>query len=249
MTSALSHPLVSAYLRDLELLLHGVEPGERAEVLAGVHEHLDTSLAPSASDEDVRRSLAELGSPQSVAEEAYAGRPSFAVSRPPTTAVRPGVMSRGWVPVTAGILIGLALCLVLLAVGAGSGYSTTSINSSDPSSQGFPQEVTLFNSGPSALIAGLLFSWPLWVSAAVIVGISPLWTSRQKWSLQLLTPVSAIILWALPAIGWTLTRAELGINIGAWAGLSLTIVGGGFLLLRTCRTGTRQANALESGDL
>ncbi|MFC7486500.1 HAAS signaling domain-containing protein [Knoellia sp. CPCC 206453] len=248
MTSALSHPLVSAYLRDLELLLHGVEPGERAEVLAGVHEHLDASLAPAAADDDVRQSLAELGSPQSVADEAYAGRsPSVVVAPAPPR--RPGAMSRTWVPVTAGILIGVALCLVLLAVGAGSGYSTTSISSSDSGSQGFPEEVTLFSSSPAALITGLLFSWPLWVSAAVIVGISPLWTSRQKWTLQLLTPVSAIALWALPTLGWTLTHAELGINSGAWAGLFLTIVGGGFLLLRTCRAGTRQAKALESGTL
>ena len=78
MTSAVTHPLVSAYLRDLEMLLRGIDPGERAEVLAGVHEHLDASLPPSASDDDVRRALAELGSPQSVADEAYAGRPASA---------------------------------------------------------------------------------------------------------------------------------------------------------------------------
>ncbi|MFW5469260.1 hypothetical protein ACOCJ4_04355 [Knoellia sp. CPCC 206435] len=53
MTTPVGHPLVDAYLRDLELLLDGVDPGERAEVLAGVHEHLEVSLAsggwPSAS--------------------------------------------------------------------------------------------------------------------------------------------------------------------------------------------------------
>lgn len=80
MTSTLTHPLVSAYLRDLELLLHGVDPGERAEVLAGVHEHLDASLVPGASDEDVRTVLAELGSAHAVADEAYAGRPPSAVA-------------------------------------------------------------------------------------------------------------------------------------------------------------------------
>lgn len=75
MSTPVSHPLVGAYLRDLEMLLHGIEPGERAEVLAGVHEHLEVSLGPDASDADVRHTLAELGSPQSVADEAYAGRP------------------------------------------------------------------------------------------------------------------------------------------------------------------------------
>ncbi len=87
MTTPLAHPLVSAYLRDLEMLLHGVEPGERAEVLAGVREHLDASLAPGASDDAVRRSLAELGSAHSVADEAYAGRPPAAPVAP--TRVRP----------------------------------------------------------------------------------------------------------------------------------------------------------------
>ena len=106
MTSALSHPLVSAYLRDLELLLHGVEPGERAEVLAGVHEHLDTSLAPSASDEDVRRSLAELGSPQSVADEAYAGRPAPASVAPPRPRPNP------WPAHIANVINGLSLTLL-----------------------------------------------------------------------------------------------------------------------------------------
>lgn len=78
MTSAVTHPLVSAYLRDLERLLGGIDAGERAEVLAGVHEHLDVTLPPGASDDDVRHTLAELGSPQSVADEAYAGRPPLA---------------------------------------------------------------------------------------------------------------------------------------------------------------------------
>ena len=54
MSPRTTHPLVDAYLRDLELLLHGVEPGERAEVLAGVREHLDGSLTPGADDRAVR---------------------------------------------------------------------------------------------------------------------------------------------------------------------------------------------------
>lgn len=245
MTSALSHPLVSAYLRDLEMLLRGVDPGERAEVLAGVHEHLDASLAPGASDDEVRRSLAELGSPQSVADEAYAGR-SPSLLPAPGARQRPGVMSRGWVPWAAGILIGLALCLVLLVVGAGSGYSTSGV-STGGGGQVVDEELVEFSAAPSSLIAGLLVSWPLWVSAAVIVGLAPLWTSRQKWTLQLLTPVSAIILWALPTLGWALTDAELGINVGAWMGLLLTLVGGGFLLLRLCRAAARKAEALEAG--
>jgi len=109
MTTPLAHPLVSAYLRDLELLLHGVEPVERAEVLGGVHEHLEASLEPGASEVDVRAVLAELGSPHSVADEAYAGRPPH----PATSPQRPSI----WPPITAtAINAGSVLFMVLPVV-------------------------------------------------------------------------------------------------------------------------------------
>lgn len=98
-----THPLVDAYLRDLELLLHGVEPGERAEVLAGVREHLDSSLAPDADDAAVRAVLDELGPPQAIADEAYAGRPAPVATH--------GTPSR-WQAVTASGLNALGLLLV-----------------------------------------------------------------------------------------------------------------------------------------
>ncbi|TPG19086.1 DUF1700 domain-containing protein [Pedococcus bigeumensis] len=103
MSPRTTHPLVDAYLRDLELLLHGIEPGERAEVLAGVREHLDGSLAPGADDASVRAVLAELGPPQAIADEAYAGRPA-----PSPTHDTP---SR-WQPVTACAINALGLLLV-----------------------------------------------------------------------------------------------------------------------------------------
>lgn len=95
-----THPLVGAWLRDLELLLHGVDPGERAEVLAGVREHLDGSLPADAGDDEVRRVLADLGSPQSVADEAYAGRATPA----------PG--PKGWLGTTACVINALGIALV-----------------------------------------------------------------------------------------------------------------------------------------
>jgi len=105
MTTPVSHPLVGAYLRDLDRLLHGVEPGERAEVLAGVHEHLDATLPAGASDSDVRRTLTELGSPQSVADEAYASHPpmTFPERRRPSP----------WLAQVACVLNALMLVLVL----------------------------------------------------------------------------------------------------------------------------------------
>jgi uncharacterized membrane protein len=98
-----THPLVDAYLRDLELLLHGIEPGERAEVLAGVREHLDSSLAPDADEASVRTALAELGPPQAIADEAYAGRPGLVPTR--TTRSQ-------WQAVTACAINALGLLLI-----------------------------------------------------------------------------------------------------------------------------------------
>ncbi|GAB3067041.1 HAAS signaling domain-containing protein [Pedococcus soli] len=105
MSSSTTHPLTEAWLRDLELLLHGIDPGERAEVLAGVREHLDGSLPPDASDDDVRRVLTDLGSPQSVADEAWAGR----------AIPRPGASVRStWLGIAASCINGLGIALVTL---------------------------------------------------------------------------------------------------------------------------------------
>lgn len=55
------HPLVLAYLDDLQRALVGVDARERADILVSVREHLAEALPGSASDADVRRVLAELG--------------------------------------------------------------------------------------------------------------------------------------------------------------------------------------------
>jgi len=104
----LSHPLVAAWLSELDGLMQGVDPGERAEVLAGVREHVDAALTGNLSDDRVRAVLAELGSPQSVADEAYAGRPGLA-RRP-----RPR-----WLATVAVVLnaLGLALLVLISVVG------------------------------------------------------------------------------------------------------------------------------------
>lgn len=105
MNAATSHPLAAAYLRDLEMLLHGLDPGARAEVLSGVREHLTAAVGPDATRDQVRAVLTELGSPQSVADEAYADQPS------PTVAA--AVPSR-WQAVVACALNGAGLAFLAL---------------------------------------------------------------------------------------------------------------------------------------
>lgn len=246
MTSALSHPLVSAYLRDLELLLHGVEPGERAEVLAGVHEHLDTSLTPSASDEDVRRSLAELGSPQSVADEAYAGRSTPASASPAPARQRPGPLSRGWVAIIVGLGLSLALVLVILVAAISTGYSTPTDTES----------IGMFSSGtvqtdlaalPGTALTVLLVTVLAWFPPLFLCTVSPLWNALEKAAAGLTLPLAASVITALPALGWATTKTEFGITLGAWTSLALAVVGGGYMIVRTTRIAARRAESLEAG--
>lgn len=101
-----THPLAAAYLTELERLLAGIAPAERAEVLAGVHEHLAAAVGPNDDDETVRAVIAELGSPQSVADEAYAASPPA----PAPPGLRPVAgPSRPWVPTVVGLLGAVAL--------------------------------------------------------------------------------------------------------------------------------------------
>lgn len=238
MSPQITHPLVDSYLRDLELLLHGVEPGERAEVLAGVHEHLDGSLAPGADDSAVRAALAELGPPQAIADEAYAGRPPA----PPASPPRPGAMSRPWVPVTVGVLLGLALLAGILIIGGLAAYTVSESSSSDGvSTVTYDPEVSFAGPGPGGVLIGLLATWVFWVPATVLTLASPLWTTRQKVTLCLLTPLAMVLLIALPTIGWESSHTELGINVGSGLSLALVVLGGGWLLTRLCRAAARRA--------
>ncbi len=165
MTPSVTHPLISAYLRDLEMLLHGIDPGERAEVLAGVHEHLDASLQPSASNDDVRRTLAELGSPQSIADEAYAGHPA---SRPtdPLAGTPVAHPSSPWPPLVACVLNTLMLVPILFLGWLG----------------GHPSEW---------LFLGPTFTIP-WFILLIMTAKSDAWTSTEK-SLSILLIPSIVI--------------------------------------------------------
>ena len=208
MTSAVTHPLEKAYLRDLELLLHGVDASERAEVLAGVHEHLDATLPPGSSIDDVRGVLAELGSPQSVADEAYAGRSSHAHAHAPAPA--PAAASRPrpspWTAHVACFLNGAGLALLA-----------------------FLTLLSLVTSGVMAPHASELvfmaaaFVIP-WFFLTVLTSMSDVWGSADKFRSILLYPATLAALgvttWlvGLAGIGVvTLLAAMLVLAAAAWA--------------------------------
>ncbi len=71
-----THPPVVAYLDRLERLLDGASPETRAEVMAGVREHLEARLATDAGPDEVRSVLSELGTPEQITDEAYPPAPT-----------------------------------------------------------------------------------------------------------------------------------------------------------------------------
>ena len=161
-----THPLVAAYLEELDRLLAGIDPGDRAEVMAGVREHLDTALPGSdpVTDDDVRTALAELGPPHAVADEAYAGKPPAVT--PPVPRVGP--MSRVWVPILVVILQVIALLFVLIIVGGFPAVSTAGVDGVE-----VPGSAELTGNPLFGSLAAIMFTLPLWATVALLVGTVP----------------------------------------------------------------------------
>lgn len=119
--NAVTSPLVAAYLADLERRLADAPAADRLDVLDAVREHLDAAFAqlgPEPSDDDVRRVLAELGSPDDVAGALAleAPRPSVTPAAPAAAAPRTSVGV--WVLlVIAGLVAGLLVAPLLVALG------------------------------------------------------------------------------------------------------------------------------------
>lgn len=243
MTEHTMHPLVDAYLRDLDGLLAGLGAGERAEVLAGVREHIDDALRGSAQPgvREVHTVLAELGPPEAVADEAYAGLPAPGTTSPP----QGGALEQPWVLVVVLVLLALALVVTTFMTGSLGGYGTSGTASVTADGRVIEEHTTIsFDIGfPVAIVLALLNSAILRLPATVLVWISPLWTRREQVHLSLLTPAAAALVTVLPRLGWLLTHTETGINTGAWIGLALGLAGGFWLLWRHTRVARQRAVA------
>ena len=59
-------PLAEDYLARLDRAAQTLPPQDRDELLAELRSHLQTGLAPGATDADVLNFLAELGSPEDI---------------------------------------------------------------------------------------------------------------------------------------------------------------------------------------
>ena len=111
--------LVTRYLDELDRLLTHADPGERADVLASVREHIEAALAEQIAQgrtPDVAVVLDGLGSPEQVAREVHGAGPDdvspVGAPRVVTAGARGGSgLSAAWVPPVA--------CLLLIVGGIG----------------------------------------------------------------------------------------------------------------------------------
>jgi hypothetical protein len=123
------HELLERYLADLERRLAAADPGERADILASVREHVESDLAAlgrPATSADVAAALESLGSVDTVAAawtpEDGGGAPAApAPARPTSLAVAAGVLAGLcvlliWLPPVAGLLGIAALVVGIVAL-------------------------------------------------------------------------------------------------------------------------------------
>lgn len=237
------HPLWLSYEQDLTQLLVDLDPGERAEVLAGVREHLHASLAgrPHPDTQDIQAVLTELGPPEEVAQEAYANqRPqaSMATPRPAPTLARP------WVPVLVTLLQLLGLLLVMVTTLAYTAYSV--VESISPTGE-VTTTVNYTSAALSVMAIALLTVLPLWIPVFVLAGLSALWDRRQKLTHILLLPTAVMLLALTPDLGWALA-GERGLNTAAWISTAVVLVGSGWILWQLTSQGRARSREL-SGSL
>lgn len=108
-----THPLVDAYLDRLDALLYGASSSTRSEVLAGVREHLHDSLTAAPDEREVRRVLTELGTPEQIADEAYAHQPGRVVAGVSAADSPSPHTDRSWLPWSV-MMLGLLTLLLFL---------------------------------------------------------------------------------------------------------------------------------------
>jgi hypothetical protein len=114
--SALDHPLVRDYLRDLDSAFAALPAEEARELREQITAHLDDALRPGSDDQEVVLTLLQLGSPSNLAAEASAG--TAGGGRRPRRA-RLGWPRLGWLgwTLTAGaVVIVAAVSGYLIAV-------------------------------------------------------------------------------------------------------------------------------------
>lgn len=112
--TTMTHPLIDAYLTDLERALADADPRERAETLTTVREHITESLGDAPDGARVAQTLADLGPVDLIAAEAT---PATTTATPTSTAPATTVPAADhdlWVPRVALTAAVLSVPLVVL---------------------------------------------------------------------------------------------------------------------------------------
>ncbi len=154
---------IGGYLDDLARMLADLDPADRDEVLAGVREHLDATLADHPDDHAaVDAALLRLGPPERIAAEA---RVALGSALDPSPRRRP---HRAW------LVTGLALtALTTVPFTAATGVALV-VDQVDGGGPGWPASVPLV---PGAVLMVVL-TWPLWVAGTVAVVVARRWMPR-----------------------------------------------------------------------
>lgn len=238
--------LIEGYLEDLARRLEGLPDEDRMEVLDGVREHIDSALADRSdpSEPEIQAVLAEVGPPETVAREAYAGRPGeFGVgaggsagglARP---APRPPLASRAWVPVFVAVLQGLGILFAVVVIPASLAFVTTTADSSGVTESRYD------GAAIGAMLSGGMLVLPLWIAIALLVGNSGLWTPREKVAHLLLLPVALLLVGVLPEVGYAVVGQVDAVFVASWVATAVVVLGGGWLLVRLTRAGRRRVGS------
>jgi hypothetical protein len=198
-----THPLVDAYLDRLEHLLQGADSATRSEVLAGVREHLGSTVAADSDDARVRQAITELGTPEQIADEAHVG----GTSGTGTSGIglgMPRVTERPWLPILVLVLsLGWLVPPALLPL-AGVVDAAAALH-------------------PSELIFFFIVAFPVWPAVALLVAASRLWPLREKVALAVALPATAVWLVALPLVPVAFVHAA-GMLVGVLAAATTIVV-------------------------
>jgi len=185
---------VASYLDDLARMLSDLDPTERDEVLGGIREHLDATLAEHHDDDAVvNAALLRLGPPEQVAAEARAGRPPAAA----VTTAAPYRASREPRPRRTRIATGVALApVVAMALWVLTGRLATLALLSGGSAN---DRVEALLPHPSEILLVVPLS-PLWLVPVALVLAAPEVSTRPKVWLTVSGPAVGIL--ALVATFW-----------------------------------------------
>ena len=154
--------------------------------------------------------------------------------------------SRAWLPHTVAFFEAVTLLVVMVAVGGSAAVSSSSATVTTPDGK-TTTEVTQnnFDGSIEGAVIALFAAIPIWLVVLVLVGVSALWTARQKAVLMALPLAAAIAFAGMPMLGYALIGIN-GVYAGAWTALALTVVGGGFLVSVLVRSAVQHSRVLAS---